>query len=106
VIGAFERINVQADLASIRELDGVVDEVGQYLTEASRSPTNCWGTAGATWIRNSSPYRAPSGRGADRRRKPKQLSFSLPHRTQSPPVIGTLNSRFILLGEPLRHPKT
>ena len=34
--GAFEQINVQADLAALRELDGVVDEVGQDLTEAKR----------------------------------------------------------------------
>ena len=33
---AFDQIDVQADLAALRELDGVVDEVGQYLTEAKR----------------------------------------------------------------------
>lgn len=34
--GAFEYVEVQPDFATFRELDGVVDEVRQYLTEAKR----------------------------------------------------------------------
>jgi len=36
IAGAFEQLDVQSDLAAFRELNGVVDEVNQDLTEAKR----------------------------------------------------------------------
>ena len=45
--GAFEQIDVQADLAALGELDGVVDEVGQDLTEAKRVAEQLLGNRGS-----------------------------------------------------------